>query len=127
MLRTCSNFARHLGVVQISNASPFAVVRDRGPHVVFNSPAVRSNRTYLLQPKVYRRVPSPRALVLEIARTIETPPLVLWADILCHGVGAFQKGHPEAQRHSAIQQQPQEPGLPAAGYPARTWPKYPTR
>ena len=33
-------FGTHLGVIQISNASPFAVVRDRGPEVVFNSPVV---------------------------------------------------------------------------------------
>jgi hypothetical protein len=36
-------FCTHLGVVQISNASPFAVVRDRGPQVVFDSPSVPMN------------------------------------------------------------------------------------
>src|SRR5579883_718882 len=38
-----AGFGTHLGVVQISNASPFAVVRDRGPQVVFNLPSVRMN------------------------------------------------------------------------------------
>jgi hypothetical protein len=38
-----AGFGTHLGVVQISNASPFAVGRDRGPQVVFNSPSVPMN------------------------------------------------------------------------------------
>jgi hypothetical protein len=35
-----SGYGTHVGVVQVSNASPFAVVRNRSPQVVFSSPAV---------------------------------------------------------------------------------------
>jgi hypothetical protein len=34
------DYGRHVGVLQISNASSFAVVRDRAPEVVFDSPAL---------------------------------------------------------------------------------------
>ena len=34
------DYGEHVGVLQISNASPFDVVRDRGPEVVFDSAAV---------------------------------------------------------------------------------------
>jgi hypothetical protein len=36
-----SGFGDHLGMVLISNASPFAVVRDRGPAIVFDLPSVQ--------------------------------------------------------------------------------------
>src|SRR5579859_5699024 len=85
------------------------------------------NRRLDPQLKAHRRVPSPLARVLEITRTIGTPSLVLSADTLCRGVGAWQTELPRAQRHSAAQQQPKGLGLPAVGYPARTWPKYPIR
>ena len=35
-----SGYGTHVAVLQVSNASPFAVVRSRSPEVVFSSPAV---------------------------------------------------------------------------------------